>query len=79
MQEALSLAIQNDGDFRDNGEKKEVTLDRADIAPNITKVAIEGDLSPKQINKLREKYTKKKKQGEKDIARRKLHLGSQRE
>jgi len=54
-------------------------LDRADIAPNITKVAIEGDLSPKQINKLREKYTKKKKQGEKDIVRRKLHLCNQRE
>ncbi|KAH0746454.1 hypothetical protein KY285_008111 [Solanum tuberosum] len=66
-EEALPLDFQNDVDYRDIEEQKEVSANGGDMAPNITKVVMEGDLSPKQINKLREAHTKQKKQGEKDI------------
>lgn len=43
----------------DNGYK----AGKGDLMQNITKIAIEGDLYPKQVGKLKEFHTKQKKQG----------------
>ncbi|WMV29338.1 hypothetical protein MTR67_022723 [Solanum verrucosum] len=62
--EILPLAIQNE--LGENLMQKEEIMDEIDVNQNINRVALEGDLSPKKVNKLRDTQSKKKKQREND-------------
>ncbi|KAK4728572.1 hypothetical protein R3W88_021560 [Solanum pinnatisectum] len=55
-EEVLPLDVQND-DYTGRMET-EVSMDKGDLTTIINKVAVEGDLSPKQISKLKGSHTK---------------------
>ncbi|KAH0664939.1 hypothetical protein KY285_026145 [Solanum tuberosum] len=62
-EEVLPLAIHNDY-HKGASDIEKANMDKADLIKNIEKVAIKGDLSPKQINKLKGAHMKSRKQGE---------------
>ncbi|KAK4730005.1 hypothetical protein R3W88_022993 [Solanum pinnatisectum] len=60
----LPLAIHNDD--QSGGKKQETNLEKGDLVSIINKVAIEGDLSPKHVGKLKDTHTKQKNHSAKD-------------
>ncbi|KAG5590811.1 hypothetical protein H5410_041325 [Solanum commersonii] len=62
--EVLPLDVQNDA--YTGRIETEVSMDKGDLITIINKVAVEGDLSPKQISKLKGTHTKQKTRSAKD-------------
>ncbi|XP_055801899.1 uncharacterized protein LOC129871059 [Solanum dulcamara] len=62
--EPCPLAIEN---ATSKESKKGTYIDKDDISQNIERINAEGDLSPKHKGRLKEMYTKQKKQSEADI------------
>ncbi|KAH0678619.1 hypothetical protein KY284_019704 [Solanum tuberosum] len=63
-EEVLPLAFHNDD--QNGGQEQETNLDKGDLTSIINKVALEGDLSPKQVGKLKDKHTRQKNHSDKD-------------
>jgi len=56
-EEVLPLAIHNG--YEGSMENHEGSMDKVDMHHKISKVAIEGDLSPTQVEKMKDKVAKK--------------------
>ncbi|KAK4732195.1 hypothetical protein R3W88_025183 [Solanum pinnatisectum] len=55
-EEILPLAVHNDD--QNGGQEQKTNLDKGDLTSIINKVALEGDLSPKQVGKLKYTHTR---------------------
>lgn len=63
-EEVLPLSIHNR--YEGSVENHEGSMDKVDMHLKISKVVIEGHLSPTQVEKMKDKVAKNKNQGEKD-------------
>jgi len=63
-EEVLPLAMETDHPWQ-KLEKNDESMDGVDLTRNINNVAVDGDLSPKKVTKLRDSHTNKKGQNAK--------------